>query len=512
MYGNIAAMAEAQHTRDREQHLSEIAHITELLEQSTQPVFHISRSAPHLLGVSRWVPQLFYVNLRDNWNGTNPSVFTPNVIPRVEPSGLEIINWLLANAEVQSFIAEKTPPGKRPQVIFSAYDERAEQLCDDLGYEIILPRLELRNRLDSKIKTTQMCEAAGVPNVPNILTTAGSWAELTAETVAAGIGNDLVIQTAYGEGGFGTYFISDEDSYNAVFQEFRGRNVKAMKRIDHRPLSIEAVIMRAGIVVGPLQHDMVGHEELTLHEGGTSGLEMFAEVLDDENRSKLINMVRTFGEQLQAEGYRGIYEVDLLLDEATGDLYFGETNPRVNGAAMITNVSSVEFFGLPLYALHILEYAGVDYSLDVEALNAHWDQLEECGTWTQVTLRHVSQTAEKIHEVPQTGRYRLGANGSLTFVSADLDWFDLEEADEIFYLQYRQPGDMRAHGDELGLLFVRNRMQNDNGELLTEAQRLISAVHALYDTTPLSTAERAVASISRRVRALTSKLRQPRRV
>ena len=48
--------------------------------------------------------------------------------------------------------------------------------------------------------------------------------------------------------------------------------------------------------------------------------------------------MRTLGDRLGKEGYRGFFEVDVLLDTDTGDVYLGERNPGVSGASAITNV------------------------------------------------------------------------------------------------------------------------------------------------------------------------------
>ena len=58
------------------------------------------------------------------------------------------------------------------------FDEETEQICAELGYELILPSHELRQHLDSKITTTRLGNEAGAPSVPNVLGTADSYDEL----------------------------------------------------------------------------------------------------------------------------------------------------------------------------------------------------------------------------------------------------------------------------------------------------------------------------------------------
>ena len=75
------------------------------------------------------------------------------------------------------------------------------------------------------------------------------------------------------------------------------------------------------------------------------------------------------GDQLYAEGYRGYFDVDYLIDEATGELYLGELNPRICGASPLTNHGAFARADAPLFLFHLLEFCGVDFDLDVDEIN-----------------------------------------------------------------------------------------------------------------------------------------------
>ena len=96
-------------------------------------------------------------------------------------------------------------PGK---AVFLMFDEETEALADEVGLEVAFPSAALRTRLDSKIETTRIADEAGVPSVPNVLGRAASFDELTALAESAGIGDDLVVQTPYGDSGQTTFFIA----------------------------------------------------------------------------------------------------------------------------------------------------------------------------------------------------------------------------------------------------------------------------------------------------------------
>jgi biotin carboxylase len=349
-------------------------------------------------------------------------VFTPSEKPFAEfESGEEINNWLLRNHEVRAHIERRTPPGVRPQVVMVFFDEETERICEELDYELILPSHELRERLDSKIVTTQIADSVGVPSVPNALTTVKDWDELVKVTEAAELGQDLVIQTAYGDSGKTTYFVTSEAEFAAIADEVTGVEIKVMKRINNRPIAIEAVLTRHGTVVGPCMTEITGHADLTPYRGGWAGNEMFPTVLDDESRHAAVQLVRKLGDRLAKEGYRGFFEVDVLLDTDTGDVYLGELNPRVSGASAITNVTAGAYADVPLFAFHLLEYSGIDFEVDVDEINRRWEELASEDEWSHMVIKHTSSSVERIDSAPRTGRYVLDHYGNLVYSHGDLD-------------------------------------------------------------------------------------------
>lgn len=464
--------------------LKNISEIRHYLRTSDTPVFFVGATAFNLLGLDRWVRGFSFITYYDSWDGNHPRVFTPTEKPYVEfESGEQINNWLLRHHEVRAHIERRTPPGVRPQVVMVFFDEETERICEELDYELILPSSELRERLDSKIVTTQIADSVGVPSVPNVLTTVQDWDELVTVAERAGLGQDLVIQTAYGDSGKTTYFVTSEAEFAAIADEITDVEIKVMKRINNRPIAIEAVLTRQGTVVGPCMTEITGHADLTPYRGGWAGNEMFPTVLDDESRHAAIALVRKLGDRLGKEGYRGFFEVDVLLDTDTGDVYLGELNPRISGASAITNVTAGAYADVPLFAFHLLEYSGIDFEIDVEEINQRWEDLASEDEWSHMVIKHTSNTVERIDAAPRTGRYSLDHYGNLVYTHHDYDWHLLGNESDAFYLRIYQEGDYRWKGADLGILVTKAHLEASHGGLTLHAKYLIDAIRGMYRTT-----------------------------
>ena len=217
---------------------------------------------------------------------------------------------------------------------------------------------------------------------------------------------------------------------------------------------------------------------------------MYPEVLGAENRHTATQLVRRLGDRLAKEGYRGFFEVDVLVDTDTGEVYLGELNPRISGASSITNVTAGAYADVPLFLFHILEYMNVDFELDVDEINERWEELASADVWSQMILKETDYIVQRLTATPRTGQYSLDGSGELVFRRAALDWHQLQNESEAFFLRIYGPGDYRWKGADLGVVVTKGRLQVDTGEgksaLAIRARHLIDSIRAQYAGTPVA--------------------------
>ncbi len=489
--GTDAAFASGTgQARRRLKNISEVRHF---FRTNDVPILFFGATPFNLLGLDRWVRNFTYISYYDAWDGAHPRVFTPSEKPYQEfESGEEINNWLLTNPEVRAHIDSVTPRGIRPKVAMVFFDSETEDICKELGYDLILPPASLRTRLDSKIVTTQLGNEAGAPSVPNVLTRVDDWAGLQKAAEKAGLGDELVVQTPYGDSGKTTFFISSEADWRKHSKDIVGEEIKVMRRINNRPVAVEAVLTRCGTVVGPFMSELIGYKRLTPSRGGWCGNEMFPEVLTGESRHTATQLVRRLGDRLAKEGYRGFFEVDVLVDTDTGEIYLGELNPRISGASSITNVTAGAYADVPLFLFHILEYMNVDFDLDVDEINERWEELASGDLWSQMVMKETDDIVQQLTATPQTGQYSLDRSGALVFRRPALDWHQLQNEAEAFFLRIYAPGDYRWKGADLGVIVTKGRLQVDSATgksaLTIRARHLIDSIRAQYAGTPIAKA------------------------
>src|SRR3984957_7211234 len=235
------------------------------------PIYFVSPTPFNLLGLDRWVRSFRYACYYDSFDGGHPNVFVPADRRAPEFESIEdICNALLRQPEVASMMRAE---GQGGLVTFVMFDDETEELAARLGLRVAHPPAQLRHRLDSKIVTTQLGNAAGGPSGPNVRGRAASHRELLALAATAGLGTDLVVQMPYGDSGKTTFFIKTEADWDAsaAKEALASAELKGMRRIEHRAIRVEAVLTRHGTLVGPLMNDITGYPELTPYRGGWAG-------------------------------------------------------------------------------------------------------------------------------------------------------------------------------------------------------------------------------------------------
>ncbi len=458
--------------------IKSISDIRRYFHKNRDPVYFISATNFNLLGIGDWVGNFRHINYINCFEDRQKNVFVPKEkFPRDFESIEDINNYLLEHKEVIDYIQSR---GDKGTVAFLMFDERTEEICEQLGLKIAFPPAKLRSRMDNKIETVRIGNKVGVPSVPNVLAKVDSYENLM--EVCAPLGTtDLVIQSAFGDSGHTTFFVSNDDEYYKYAEEIEAEpEVKIMKRINCRGSAIEACTTRCGTVVGPLMTELVGFKALTPYKGGWCGNEMFAGAFSQEVRDKAREYTFKYGEALREEGYRGYFELDFLIDTDSNEVYLGELNPRVTGASSLTNVAAFAHSDVPLFLFHLLEFSGEDFDIDVEELNERWAHPDSIDSWSQLVIKHTDESVDLLTEAPQSGVWRMADDGSIQYDHYNYHPHAAESEQEAFFMRISGQGDFRYEGADLGILITRGRLMNDDFQLTPRAQAWIDGIRGQF--------------------------------
>ncbi len=439
--------------------------------------YFISATNFNLMAISDWVRNWYNVNFIDCYDGQNTSVVLPEYSETPVFKDIESINqFLLGNKKIVEHIKAHSDPGQKACAMFLFYDRALEELVDSLDMTLIMPPNKLVNHIDNKITTTEIGNSVDVPSVPNALVRIENYAQLQATMERFSLGPDVVVQTAYGDSGKTTFFISDEADYHAVADRIEAEEkVKVMKRIQCLQVAMEACATRQGTFIGPILTEIIGHPRLTPYRGGWCGNDVNPSVFDEKTQQTMYAYTERLGQALYEKGYRGYFEVDYLIDvnDNRFDVYLGELNPRVTGISAMTNMSAFCNRTIPLYLFHLLEFSDTDFDLDPADYNQQVKDLNH-PAFGQLVFKHTGKALKIVTAIPATGVYKT-EKGSLTFVRYADNPRELAD-DEIYILRILSEGDYLYKGADTVIVFANSQLQDAENQLTATAESLIACI------------------------------------
>lgn len=487
-------MAEHKHA------LNSIADIRQYFAQNRTPYYFISATNFNLMGMHDWVNGWRSINLLDCFDSQNPHVLIPDKQNNQVFDCIEDINlYLMQSPSISGVLTgESEPVTTRGKVIFLFFDERLEALCEKLKLDILLPKNSLVMEVDSKIVTTEIGNRAGVPSVPNVLTKLTSYGDLLRVAAEARLGNRWVIQTAYGDSGKTTFFISSEADYQAASEKIEAEDkVKVMRRINCIGTAIEACATRWGTFVGPLLTELIGIESLTPYSGGWCGNELYQDAFSAKIRQEILSKTQAMGDALYQYGYRGYFEVDYLIDMDSQELYLGELNARITGISAMTNLSDFSADNIPLFLFHLLEFdTEVALGVDPGLFNQAVLERGAAGRAAQLILKYTEEQLKVITHAPQSGVYKYSA-GQLSFLRPSYNRRDAMAEDECYVLRIMEAGEYAYKGGDLAIIFLNQSIRTSNGQLNADGERWTEALKNSFQFRHLNQEERSLIELAR---------------
>jgi len=463
--------------------LRTVSDIHRFFRENETPIFFINGSDYNLMGAQTWIGQFSFITAIDYYEGHLPQLFClkPHVPGGFSAMSLEDINTYLLNSDdVRKYIMSKARPGEKSKAIFLMFNENNEDLAKALHLDICHPPNELKQIFDDKINTVRLAEQVGVSSVPNVLSTVNSYAHL--REVAGHLGEHLVVQKAFGDSGRTTFFISNESDFAACADLLTtdGEELKIMKRIKCHATAIEGCATANGTIVGPLMSEVIGFPELTPLLGAWCGNELSADIFDVHTRHKARQYVERIGDMMYKMGFKGYFELDLLIDVSDGALYLGEINPRLSGATPLTNQSDFAKANVPLYLFHFMEWMGIPFELDVAELNKHWAEHMEPESWSQLLIKHIGNDGAVVQSTPRSGIWKMQEKGVVHYDRPAILRDEISGPDECLLLCVPKVGDVRKSGQELARLMLPGRVMDESFELTSRAKSWIEAIRQTF--------------------------------
>jgi len=257
-------------------------------------------------------------------------------------------------------------------------------------------------------------------NIPIPQTIIGNISEFSYHDLNAELGAEFVVQLDRAHTGLGTFFVKSESEWNKTQRNLAGNIVKLTRIVKGVPYTVNGCITKKGVFVAGLQYQITGIPELTAGEGSTVGNDFsFANELSPHIKNNIFNMVKIVGELMQNDGFKGLFGIDLILENNANPILI-EINARQTANISLQTRLELKADITPLSLINLAEFLNVpieeDPPTDIKPLEG-----------SQVFLRS-KQENFKINHSLKSGIYRLQSD------NAAIDWNLLHLKDGVILI------------------------------------------------------------------------------
>lgn len=333
---------------------------------------------------------------------------------------------------------------------------------------------QLSGQLENKRLFRQLMENSAIPFPPYVVYERSSLQGHTIGELLLGR-QTVILQDEILSGGKGTFVVRDNDSLeyalNALEHMPAGRFLVVSDYIERaHERSVQAVVTRHGVFVGPLQKQIIANPILSNLHVPDGDRFCGAEISDRDEFSGAYSEIKRYalqiGKHIQKMGYKGIFSVDCLVADG-GRVYVLEINPRITGITPLLTMLYREDEDIPFYLLHTLELLNAEYEITDVTTNP----IPPEGSLL-ILHSHDLRTVQ-IREAPRSGLYDVE---KFEYVRESFRLANTTKSKQALLQQYIPPTMKVKPGGRLMTVYMKQPVLTNDDELTKDTLRLLHRI------------------------------------
>lgn len=264
---------------------------------------------------------------------------------------------IVSHPKVQAFINQY----KSPAILSYKGIEKISKLCKEKGWIYLNPQESVSSKLfEDKTQFRRLFPIKSL--LPRSLDLPAK--DFSYKEIVSKLGKKFVIQDPNSSGGKGTYFVKNRKDYRSVYKNIANLNNKnklylISEFIEGLPASVIGVATRWGSFSSSLQiqlQDIPSTNTKSNNSGVFNGHDWTAsQTISKKLQSDAKRSITKLGEIMYAEGFRGFFGIDVIINQKTDQLYVIECNPRLTGTLPTIDMIQQSQEKVSFSSLHLLE-------------------------------------------------------------------------------------------------------------------------------------------------------------
>jgi len=402
---------------------------------------------------------------------------------------------ILQIAEARKYLIDKKGKGKLGLFLYKA-SKRSNRLAEEMGLRVLSTPGEIRMRFENKKEFRVDGEKAGLKLALGDTLEVDDLDENKWEVYKRSLGERLVFQLpdyTVG-GGLGTFFVKNKEEFIEFKRFVKQRRevreiniVNVTQYIEGRQVSITGCATHYGTVTSVLQTQIMDQPELAALEG-RSGVWLGHDWhlrFDEKEQLAAEEQCKKWGEYIYKKGYRGIFGMDLIVDE-DGKVWSVECNARYTGAFPVYTMMQIEKGEMPIDVWHLLEWLEVKYEMDIDKVQEIYRQPKEGA---HLILHNTERKFVTPTRTVKAGVYKV-KHDKIDWVREGFSLLDIKDKSEVVLCDKVVGENMVLKpAERIGRLMFKRRVLDDKARLLPEIQKLVKQIYSQFELMPVEKPE-----------------------
>lgn len=417
----------------------------------------------------------------------------------INPSELKKNNTfrIIKQAQVSSFLENLE---KKASLLVYKSTKKVEKITNKLNINILASPSYIRDQFENKRKFRMLTKQAGINLIPGENILIKNFSKQKFLNAQKKYGKKLVFQLpdyTIG-GGIGTIFAQNTKDWN-YFHSFVKRRIKDGKKLKSVNItkfmkgidaSISACVTQHGVLCGLVQTQLIDIPEAKAFKGRNGvwcGHDWGWKRFDSKIQKKAESIAQKWGNLMQKKGYRGVFGLDLIVNEEKAEVWPVECNSRYTGGFPAYSMMQ-ELYNEPSFdTFHLLEFLKIDYKVDLKKVQKMYHQPKNGA---HIVLRNQTRKWVKVQGSLKGGIYKL-IKGKLVWQRQGFAIQQLKNNEE-FCLVDRAPikGTILKPGERLVRILFKDKIALSSHQLNSKASKICKKVYKEYNLKIISSQEK----------------------
>lgn len=229
---------------------------------------------------------------------------------------------LLRREETVAFLSRLRIPG----ILVFKNTPQIERICQERGFQLLNPPAALSARVEDKISQVEWLGDLAQLLPPHRI------------AIAKNIrydGGSFILQFNRAHTGLGTMLITNSEELANIQSKFPNRPARVTAYIAGPVFTNNNVAASHGIMCGNISYQITGLAPFTDNPFATIGNDwgVAKRHLTHDQVTQYREIATLIGDKLRADGWRGLFGIDVIMDEQSGKVYLLEINARQPASA-----------------------------------------------------------------------------------------------------------------------------------------------------------------------------------